>query len=231
MIEEMASFSSENLILEGVLTYQEAKGGRLPGVVLCSPHPQLGGSMDNNVIQSVAKSLAQSDFVTLRFNYRGVGNSTLDNPEELPLYEYWERLAQSGDYTGIVNDVKEAIAFLKSVPFVQRNALFLVGYSFGALMGIRAMVDEKALRALVAISAPLTEKDPPFLQCCSIPLLFIYGDDDLAFPPKRGINLFHELFQRGNLEVIPQCDHFYIGKEELVAQKVRAFLSSLPIAG
>ena len=44
-------------------------------VVLCHPHPQHGGTMDNKVVQTVARAFVQSGWTAVRFNFRGVGTS------------------------------------------------------------------------------------------------------------------------------------------------------------
>ena len=49
---------------------------RPPCVLLCHPDPKHGGSMDNNVLEKVNERLLKNSIATLRFNFRGVGNST-----------------------------------------------------------------------------------------------------------------------------------------------------------
>ncbi len=45
-------------------------------VVLCHPHPQFGGTMDNKVVQTLARAFLQLGYRAVRFNFRGVGGST-----------------------------------------------------------------------------------------------------------------------------------------------------------
>ena len=50
--------------------------GALRGVVvLCHPHPQFGGTMDNKVVQTLARAFLQLGYRAVRFNFRGVGGS------------------------------------------------------------------------------------------------------------------------------------------------------------
>jgi alpha/beta superfamily hydrolase len=44
-------------------------------VVLCHPHPQHGGTMDNKVVQTLARAFVQLGWRSVRFNFRGVGGS------------------------------------------------------------------------------------------------------------------------------------------------------------
>src|SRR4051812_34355904 len=59
--------------LEALL--KEPAGPRRAAVV-CHPHPQAGGTMNNNVVYRVAKALEESGSAVMRFNFRGVGRST-----------------------------------------------------------------------------------------------------------------------------------------------------------
>jgi uncharacterized protein len=43
--------------------------------VLCHPHPQHGGTLDNKVVQTLARAFVQLGYTALRFNFRGVGAS------------------------------------------------------------------------------------------------------------------------------------------------------------
>ena len=45
------------------------------GVLLCHPHLLYGGDMQNNIVVALAEALQQAGMMTLRFNFRGVGQS------------------------------------------------------------------------------------------------------------------------------------------------------------
>ena len=53
----------------------EPPGAPRGGVVLCHPHPQFGGTMDNKVVQTLARAFVQLGYRAVRFNFRGVGGS------------------------------------------------------------------------------------------------------------------------------------------------------------
>src|SRR6266436_10453040 len=59
--------------LEAVLKEPAAP---VAAVVVCHPHPLGGGTMNNNVVYRVAKVLGDAGAAVLRFNFRGVGQST-----------------------------------------------------------------------------------------------------------------------------------------------------------
>src|SRR3954468_24549832 len=43
--------------------------------VVCHPHPQFGGTMDNKVVQTLARAFVQLGWRSVRFNFRGIGGS------------------------------------------------------------------------------------------------------------------------------------------------------------
>ena len=43
--------------------------------VIAHPHPLFGGTMDNKVVQTVARAFVQTGWRAVRFNFRGVGGS------------------------------------------------------------------------------------------------------------------------------------------------------------
>ncbi len=74
MKEQQVTFPSQQLTLEGL--YAPQKDPAAPrGAVVCHPHPQYGGSMYNNVVEAALAALWGRGFATLRFNFRGVGES------------------------------------------------------------------------------------------------------------------------------------------------------------
>ena len=71
MAEEPVFFMSGTLQIQGLL---QTKAGD-KGVVITHPHPLYGGSMHNNVVESLVHAYQQAGYATLRFNFRGVGSS------------------------------------------------------------------------------------------------------------------------------------------------------------
>ena len=43
--------------------------------VIAHPHPLMGGTMENKVVQTMARACAQAGWLAVRFNFRGVGAS------------------------------------------------------------------------------------------------------------------------------------------------------------
>ena len=85
--------------------------------LICHPHPQFGGTMDNKVVQTLARAFAELGFATLRFNFRGVGNS-------------------AGVFDDGIGETEDAAAVLAwgraQVP--QATPLIAAGFSFGCFV-------------------------------------------------------------------------------------------------
>jgi alpha/beta superfamily hydrolase len=130
--------------------------------VVCHPHPQGGGTMNNNVVYRVAKSLEESGSAVLRFNFRGVGRST-------------------GDYGGgsaEVEDVRAALDFMAArhpgLP------LWLAGFSFGARVGLEAALADERVSRLFAVGLAVRMFDLSFLEGPrrGLPLAVVQAADD-----------------------------------------------------
>src|SRR5215468_12365028 len=136
MKEERVTFESGGLTLEGLIA-SPAGAGQHRAAVVCHPHPMYGGSMYNNVVEAVLEPLWRRRFATLRFNFRGVGDS-------------------EGEYDGgegELDDVREAVAFVAGKAAVK--SVTLAGYSFGASVSLRAGLADPAVGGLVLVALPL----------------------------------------------------------------------------
>src|SRR5207249_1044048 len=70
--EQRVRFPSGAASLEGRLSIPAAAAR---AAVVCHPHPQYGGEMDNSIVIATAGALRRRGIATLRFNFRGVGRS------------------------------------------------------------------------------------------------------------------------------------------------------------
>jgi alpha/beta superfamily hydrolase len=199
--------------LEGRLTYREENSDR-PGVILCSPHPLLAGNMDNNVITALADTLA-NHFPVLSFNYRGVGKSFKAEPD-LPLFEYWDRLDQSSDFSAIISDTKQVIQWSKRF----FSKFHLLGYSFGSFIGLSAL--PLSTLSFIGITPPLSEHNfgrLPELQCQT---LLIFAEQENLLEQQTT-----DLPPKATIHNISNSDHFFLGKEHNVTRIVDSFLIAL----
>jgi uncharacterized protein len=163
--------------------------------------------MDNNVVHSLCESLTQASLVSFRFNFRGVGQSQ----------------GQFGHGTGERKDVEAAISFVGALPQVDSQRIGLVGYSAGAGFGLPVGTKNARIKALAAISPPLSMFNFDFLKSCPKPRLLISGDTDTFTPAIQFLEFCHSLPQPKVCKTIDGADHFWCGRESRLAAEVTAF--------
>jgi alpha/beta superfamily hydrolase len=222
MIEELVHFNSDGLKLEGVLSYDENILSPSP-VLLCPPHPHLGGDMENNVIMELGNVLAENGFATLRFNYRGVGSSESKLGNIAEVYEYWEEILNNDDCSDAIVDATAAISYLESAVGTRR--IFITGYSFGAIVAMMQSVENANIRAFASISVPFGRFDTSFLSDCKKPKLFICSDNDFATTLEEVEKGMLSISEPKILDIMKDCDHFYIDKEFEIANKILKFFN------
>lgn len=222
--EKARSLSTAVLIpgdygLAGLLEWPAA-GAIQGGLVVAHPHPLYGGSMVQPVVHRVAESARMRGFVTLRFNFRGVGQST-------------------GSYDGQAEyrDVEAAARFLAArladeVEDSQEKPLpmALAGYSFGSLMAAAAAGGEVPVAALVLIALVVNwEELPSFvwerLKVFRGPVLAVCGEADELAPPVEVEDLLASLGLDFRLTVVEGADHLFMGRQKEVGERVADFLA------
>ncbi|MGB3904361.1 MAG: alpha/beta fold hydrolase [Anaerolineae bacterium] len=214
---ERVFFASRGAIplqLEGMLHRPGNQANRGPAVVLCHPHSLLGGSMQVPVIVATAEELAGRGLMAFRFNFRGVGRSE---------GEFGEGVAE-------VADVGGAVDFLLSQKDVDPERVYLMGYSFGAFVGLRHVEEDPRIAAIVALCLPLgsmaTESfDQDFWSSFTKPKLFLAGDRDHVCPLSELRALAGSLPEPKELIVLEGADHFLWGREEEIARDIAGFLA------
>lgn len=213
-IEEKVAFASGANTLEGILAYPEVREVR-EAVLLLSPHPHMGGRMDNNVIAYLAQHLAGAGCATLRFNYAGVGGSTLEMQEDDSSFEYWARLERDQNYGTVLPDALAGQTFLQSI--VPPARLGYVGYSFGACLAV--LLAGAQPPAWIAVVAPPISRAPLHgLEAITMPSCFVAGGRDFAFERERFISLYDRVAGPKRFVELPDCDHFFRKREaELLA--------------
>lgn len=141
--------------------------GSKKGVVVSHPHPLYGGNMDNPVVFQIADSFYRAGFSTLRFNFRGTGNSSgmFDNGQ------------------GEQDDVRAALSCLAESAGSPR--LVLAGYSFGAWVNAGVVASGADVADHVMVSPPAAFLS--FDHIHRLPhtgLIVTGGADDIAPPGK-----------------------------------------------
>lgn len=203
MKTEHVIFPCGEISLEGILHLPEASSP-LPAAVVCHPHPQYGGDMENNVVMAVCDALVSRSIAALRCNFRGVGGS-------------------GGSYGGGIkerDDARSALDYLESRTEIDCARLGLAGYSFGGAVAFAVAQPDTRIRKLVLISPALNEAGWEQLKACSRPKLVLLGDADTTISYTQ----FKRYFSGDtSFQVIAGADHFWWGYEGEIRRRVREF--------
>lgn len=209
MQEEPLTFSSGNLTLEAMIarpTSTLARGG-----VVCHPHPQYGGSMFNNVVESALEAMWRLNWATLRFNFRGVGQS-------------------QGEHSGGSGEAADAVAavqFIAGELGLNTQRIVLAGYSFGAMTAINAASSLRDLAALILIALPLRMADADGLKQLNVPVVLAGGDSDNYCPRVQLQALYDALGSRAQMKIINGADHFFGGYEAELTDGLETMLRAI----
>jgi uncharacterized protein len=222
LVVESVRFVSGQYRLEAELGYPE---GDSPAgaVLLAGPHPLLGGHMRNNVVCGVGDGLARRGFVTLRFNYRGVGGSegpALDTVAHLA--RFWQT-SWVPDESHHQDDLIAARDYLLSVAG-KSLPLALVGYSYGCSL-LPPVLANRADSPLVLIAPTVGTHHYVGFESLTNPKLVVAPEGDFATDTSRLLDWFTGLCEPKRLQR-PQLDsHFFRGHEDALATTIAAFLT------
>ena len=130
--------------------------------VICHPHPLHGGTMQNKVVHTLARSFNALGLRTVRFNFRGVGRS-------------------AGSFADGVGETDDLIAVLDWLRARRpQDRIWLAGFSFGAYVAIRAC-GRWPIDRLVTVAPAVNRHDFSSLKP-TCPWLVIQGDQDEIVP-------------------------------------------------
>jgi hypothetical protein len=204
-MEEAIEIQAGSVVLEGLLSLA---GAPKSGAVVCHPHPLRGGDMHNNVVSGLVTALARAGIATLRFNFRGAGRSG----------------GVHDDGNAEQGDVDAAVDCLLARSGL--SAVAVAGYSFGAMVGLRAGAANPRVSKLVGVGPVLATRDFSFLEPVTKPKLLISGDRDDYCPLAALKSLFERLAEPKSLTVIEGADHFFHGREAQAGEAAARFLSA-----
>ena len=200
-MQEKISFLSDGYEIEGLLE----KSSLQKGVVITHPHPLYGGDMHNNVVVAMARVYRQKGYTTLRFNFRGVGNSQ----------------GSYGDGVGEQEDVRAAISYLAGLSTLQID---LAGYSFGAWVNALSVINKPQLANMIMVSPPVAFIDFGSVSNLSRLKLIITGARDDIAPPEMIKQACPAWNAAAKFEVINGADHFYAGYLDRLEAILTAYL-------
>jgi uncharacterized protein len=176
--------------LEAILKLPREKAALGTALVL-HPHPLGGGTMHNKVVFRAAAALNDAGLITLRINFRGVGESTGTHDEG-----YGER-----------DDVRAGLDYLaENYP---AEEITLCGFSFGARVGLEVGIVDERVAKLISIGTPVDKYDFSFLADCRKPILFVHGEHDEYGDAERLRELIATIKAPVKLAIIKGAGHFF----------------------
>ena len=182
-------------------------------VVIAHPHPLFGGTMDNKVVQTLARAFVQCGWQAVRFNFRGVG-------------------ATEGVYDEGRGELQDLLAVVQQV--APQGTLALAGFSFGAFVtshAVQALWSQRAIEKIVLVGTAASRfavaDIPPEAHAHTLTL---HGEQDDTVPLAAVMDWARP--QTLPVTVIPGGGHFFHGQlpllKSLVVRHLRAPAASGP---
>jgi len=172
--------------------------------VLCHLHPLHGGTMTNKIIHTLARTFNECGVPTVRFNYRGVGES-------------------EGGYGEGIGETEDALAVIKWAQQRWNNLpLWLAGVSFGGGVALRAA--QQVPPELMIMVAPAVAREAPLENLPGCPWLIVQGDADDVVPPELVTDWVSHMPRQIEFVMLPGVGHYFHGKLTELREVVRHWL-------
>ena len=165
--------------------------------------------MHNKVAFQAAKAAVQLGLPALRFNFRGAGQSE----------------GEFADGIGEQNDARAALEYLETrFPEIP---ICVMGFSFGAWVGMSIGGEDPRVVALVGLGVPAAIMDFKFLLDVRKPKLIVQGTRDMYGPRAEIEALFNSMPNPKQLRWVEGTDHFFAGHLDDAQLAVRGFLEEI----
>jgi uncharacterized protein len=175
--------------------------------VIAQPHPLFGGTMDNKVVQTLARAFVQAGWVALRFNFRGVG-------------------ASEGAHDEGRGELEDMLALIAAQ--AAQGPLALAGFSFGSFVAAGAVARLWSLREIekiVLVGTAAANFPVPALPAeAHDRALVIHGEQDDTVPLSAVMDWARP--QSLPVTVVPGGGHFFHGQLPLLKSLVARHLRS-----
>ena len=175
--------------------------------VIAHPHPLFGGTMDNKVVQTLARAFVSCGWRAVRFNFRGVGKSQ---------GTYDEGRGELLDYLSVV------------AHFAPEGPLAVAGFSFGSFVAshaAQALTTTRVVEKLVLVGTAATRfQVAPIAPVLHDRTLVVHGEVDETVPLADVMAWARP--QSLPVTVIPGGEHFFHGQLPLLRSLVVRHLSA-----
>ena len=187
----------------GALQILEEVPAETPAAValICHPHPLHGGSLNNKVVHQLAKTFTELGATSIRFNFRGIGESE---------GEYDEGRGELQDLLAVA---AWAQARWPELP------LWLGGFSFGGFIALQA-AQKLAPQRLVTVAPAVNYFTIRALDLSGISWLLIQGDADDIVPAELVTGWTDSLEFQPQLVLLKGAGHFFHGRLNELKQTI-----------
>lgn len=196
-------------LLEGLLEDPAAAVQTDPAIVtvLCHPHPQQGGDMNHKIMYTLSRAMLAYNAPTLRFNYRGVGDS-------------------DGEYDEAIGETDDAIAAMEWMHARYPNAeLWLGGFSFGGAVAMRA-AHAMPVKQLLTVAPPVAYFERISLTMPTCPWLVIQGKDDEHIDSAKVYTFMERVAPPVVFDSFDGVGHFFHRKQSLITNSIKDYLAA-----
>ncbi len=175
--------------------------------VVAHPHPLFGGTMDNKVVQTLARAFVQCGWTAVRFNFRGVG-------------------ASAGAHDAGQGEIRDLLRVVEQVAF--DGPLALAGFSFGSFVtshALAALWGQRPIDKVVLVgtaASRFTVADVPV--SAHEQTLVVHGEQDDTVPLSAVMDWARP--QTLPVTVVPGGGHFFHGQLPLLKSLVVRHLSA-----
>ena len=171
------------------IAFQQPATAATALALICHPHPVHGGTMDNKVVQTLAKAFLELGYATMRFNFRGVGKSAGSFDEGI----------------GETEDDAAALAWARA-QVSPSLPLIAAGFSFGCFVQSR-LLPRSQPQQLVLVGPAVSR-----FQLAEVPkdTLVVHGEEDDVVPLDAVMTWARP--QGLPVTVFPGTGHFFHGR-------------------
>lgn len=181
-----------------VVFHPAKEGGPLSArgyaAVVCHPHPLFSGTMDNKVVTTAVRAYCELGVPTVRFNFRGVG----------------ETAGVHDQGRGEGDDLEVVAAWALSQ--ARADKLLLCGFSFGSMVALQRHDRIAAARHLALLAPPMGRflEDPP--TTFALPLTLVVAEADEVVDAPATLRWQGNIRSRHDLLLIDGASHFFHGR-------------------
>jgi uncharacterized protein len=194
-------------VIEALRDEPAPTAARRGTAVIAHPHPLFGGTMENKVVQTLARAFVHAGWVALRFNFRGVG-------------------ATQGIHDEGRGELEDMLALVAQE--APDGPLALAGFSFGSFVASRAVAAiwaQRRVEKIVLVGTAAMRFDVAQLpREAHDATLAIHGEQDDTVPLAAVLDWARP--QSLPVTVVPGCGHFFHGQLPLLKSLVIRHLRS-----